>query len=51
MYEQSDSLKPVADKLKLVDHTADNVMRTPAQGATGALANAKFLGALFSADA
>ena len=51
VYEQSDSLKPVADKLKLVIHTADNVMRTPAQGATGALANAKFLGALFSADA
>ena len=51
VYEQSDSLKPVADKLKLVIHTADTVMRTPAQGATGALANAKFLGALFSADA
>ena len=51
VYEQSDSLKPVADKLKLVIHTADHVTRSPAQGATGALANAKFLGALFSADA
>ncbi|MFD1709103.1 peptidyl-prolyl cis-trans isomerase [Ottowia sp. GY511] len=51
VYEQSDSLKPTADKLKLSIQTADNVTRTPASGAIGALANAKFLGALFSPDA
>ena len=51
VYEQSDSLKPVADKLKLPIQTADNVTRTPAPGASGALANPKFLGALFAADA
>ena len=51
VYEQSDSLQPVADKLKLQIHTADNVTRTPAAGATGVLANQRFLDALFSADA
>jgi peptidyl-prolyl cis-trans isomerase D len=51
VYEQSDSLKPVADKLKLVVQSADKVTRLPAAGATGALANPKFLSALFSADA
>ena len=51
VYEQSDSLKPVADKLKLTIHTADTVMRAPAKDATGALASPKFLNALFSADA
>lgn len=51
VYEQSDSLKPVADKLKLEIRTAQGVSRTPQPGATGPLANAKFLQALFSADA
>ncbi len=51
VYEQSDSLKPTADKLKLTIQTADNVTRTPASQAQGALANAKFLSALFSPDA
>ena len=51
VYEQSDSLKPVADRLKLTIQSADKVTRTPAAGATGALANAKFLNALFSSDA
>ncbi|WP_332824343.1 SurA N-terminal domain-containing protein [Ramlibacter sp.] len=51
VYEQSDSLKPVADKLKLEIRTAQGVGRTPQPGATGPLANAKFLQALFSADA
>jgi peptidyl-prolyl cis-trans isomerase D len=51
VYEQSDSLKPVADKLKLEIHTAQGVTRTPPQGATGPLANAKFLAALFAPDA
>lgn len=50
VYEQSDSLKPAADKLKLEIRTAKNVSRTPAPGATGPLANPKFLAALFSPD-
>jgi len=51
VYEQSDSLKPIAEKLKLTIQTAKGVARTPVAGATGALANAKFLEALFSSDA
>jgi peptidyl-prolyl cis-trans isomerase D len=50
VYEQSDSLKPVADKLKLEIKTAKNVHRQPVPGATGPLANPKFLGALFTPD-
>jgi len=50
VYEQSDSLKPVADRLKLEIKTAGNVLRQPVAGATGPLANAKFLNALFSPD-
>jgi peptidyl-prolyl cis-trans isomerase D len=50
VYEQSDSLKPVADKLKLPIQTASHVTREPAPGATGLLANPKFLAALFSSD-
>ncbi len=50
VYEQSDSLKPVADKLKLPIQTA-TVSPTPASGATGVLANARLLEALFSPDA
>lgn len=50
VYEQSDSLKPVADKLKLQIMTATNVTRIPATGATGVLANPKFLDALFASD-
>ena len=51
VYEQPDSLKPVVDKFKLELRTAQNVQRTPAPGATGALANSKFLEALFGKDA
>ena len=51
VYEQSDSLKPVADKLKLEIRTAQNVTRTPQPGAAGPLANPKFLAAVFSPDA
>jgi peptidyl-prolyl cis-trans isomerase D len=51
VYEQSDSLKPVADKLKLEIKTATNLMRQPAAGATGPLANEKFLTAMFGPDA
>jgi len=50
VYEQSDSLRPVADRLKLEIKTAVNVLRQPTAGATGPLANAKFLNALFSPD-
>jgi peptidyl-prolyl cis-trans isomerase D len=51
VYEQSDSLKHVADKLKLEIRTAQNVARKPQPGATGPLANPKFLEAVFSPDA
>ena len=50
VYEQSDSLKPAADKLKLEIKTADNLARQPLPGMTGALASEKFLSALFAAD-
>jgi peptidyl-prolyl cis-trans isomerase D len=50
VYEQADSLKPAADKLKLEVHTAKGVQRTPLAGATGPLASAKFLEALFAGD-
>jgi peptidyl-prolyl cis-trans isomerase D len=45
-----ESLKPAADKFKLALHSAGNVPRTPPPGATGPLANSKFLDALFSPD-
>ena len=51
VYEQPDSLKPAAEKWKLDIKTAQHVTRTPAPGATGALANPRFLEALFSSDA
>ena len=51
VYEQPDSLKPAVDKLKLELRTAQNIKRTPSPGATGALASAKFLDALFGTDA
>lgn len=50
VYEQSDSLKPVADKLKLEVKTAENVRRQPAAGAIGPLTNEKFLTAIFGSD-
>ena len=50
VYEQADSLKPVADKLKLEIKTAAQVSRQPAPRATGVLANPKFLAALFTSD-
>ncbi len=51
VYEQSDSLQPVATRLKLEIRTAKALTRTPEQGAQGPLANAKFLTALFTDDA
>jgi len=50
VYEQSDSLKPVAERLKLEIKATGNVLRQPIAGATGPLANTKFLNALFSPD-
>lgn len=50
VYEQSDSLKPVADKLGLQLRTATDVRRMPAPGAQGALAHPKFIEALFGAE-
>jgi peptidyl-prolyl cis-trans isomerase D len=50
VYEQSDSLQPVIDRLKLEKRTA-TVQRAPAPGAQGALASAKFLEAVFGNDA
>ncbi len=50
VYEQSDSLKSVADKLKLEIRKATSVTRQPVPGVTGVLANPKLLAAVFSAD-
>jgi peptidyl-prolyl cis-trans isomerase D len=50
VYEQSDSYKQIADKLKLEIKTASNVHRQPVGGAKGALGNPKLLTAVFSAD-
>ena len=51
VYEQPESLKPVLDKYKLELRSAPKVTRTPMPGATGALANPKFLEAVFGTDA
>ena len=51
VYEQADSLKPVAERLKLDIKTASNVTRQPTGVTTGVLANPKFLNALFAPDA
>ncbi|MEO8169928.1 MAG: SurA N-terminal domain-containing protein [Oxalobacteraceae bacterium] len=53
IYEQSDSLKSVADKLKLTVETASNVTRQlgDAAGKNAVFNNPKFLQALFSDDA
>jgi peptidyl-prolyl cis-trans isomerase D len=50
VYEQSDSLQPVIDKLKLEKKTA-TVQRTPASGVGGALASGKLLDAVFGTEA
>lgn len=51
VYEQSDSLQPIADRLKLDVQSANDVQRKPAPGTAGVLANDKFISALFSTDA
>lgn len=50
VYEQSDSLQPAAEKLKLKLQTSDWVSRTPAQD-SGVFSNPKLIAALFSDDA
>jgi peptidyl-prolyl cis-trans isomerase D len=50
VYEQSDSFKQIADKLKLEIKTASNVQRKPLPDVKGALANAKLLTAIFNPD-
>jgi len=49
VYEQSDSLKPVAERLKLDVQTASNLAREPVAGNTAAN-NPKLLAAVFSQD-
>jgi len=51
VYEQADSLKPVADKLKLDIKVANHVLRVAPKDTQGPLANARFLGALFTDEA
>ena len=51
VYEQSDSLKPIADRLKLEVKVASGVTRVAAKNSEGVLGNSKFLAALFSSDA
>ena len=50
VYEESDSLKPVAERLKLEIKKASKVQRQPALGVRGPLANPKLLEALFNPD-
>jgi len=50
VYEQSDSLKPAADKLKLEIHTLTGVSPSSNPAQLGALKNPKILGALFGQD-
>ena len=50
VYEQSDSLKPAAEKFKLTIQTA-SVQRKPAAGAVGVLASQKLLDEIFGNEA
>lgn len=50
VYEESESLAPVAEKLDLKVQTAEQVQRQPKAGSTGPLANERFLEALFESD-
>jgi peptidyl-prolyl cis-trans isomerase D len=50
VYEQSDNLKSLADKLKLEIKVVANLQRKPQANTTGVLANTKFLTAIFSPD-
>ena len=50
VYEQGDSLKPVADKLKLEIKQATGVLRKPPAKSPGALFQPRVLDAIFNAD-
>lgn len=50
VYEQAESFKPTAERLKLTVQKAEGLTRTPAPGAQGVLANAKLLQALFAEE-
>ena len=50
VFEQSDSLKPVSEKLKLEVKTATNISRKPAANTQGVLGNTKFVNAIFGPD-
>ena len=50
VYEQSDNLKGIADKLKLEVKTASNITRKASPSQTGVLANPKLLAAVFGTD-
>jgi peptidyl-prolyl cis-trans isomerase D len=50
VYEQSDTYKSIAEKLKLEIKTASNVQRQVLPDSKGALANPKLLTAVFSTD-
>jgi peptidyl-prolyl cis-trans isomerase D len=50
VFDQADSLKPVADKLGLTIQTADAVTRTPAPGSTAPVNDKRVIDALFSDD-
>ena len=51
VYEQSDALQPVADKLKLTLKQAKGLTRAPSASVPAELSNPKLLQALFSEDA
>lgn len=50
VYEQADSLGPVAEKLGLKIQKADKVVRQPTANNSGVLAKEQFLAAIFSSD-
>lgn len=50
VYEQADTFKPVADKLKLSIQQSQDVARTPAPAVQGVMSNPKILEALFAED-
>lgn len=50
VYEQADTFKPVADKLKLNIQQAQGLVRTPTSPAQGVMAHPKILEALFAEE-
>jgi peptidyl-prolyl cis-trans isomerase D len=50
VYEQSDSLKPIAERLKLDVKAGLNIQRQNSPGGNPVLTNSKLLAAIFSAD-